>query len=196
LKPEAPTEKIVQVLRRSLERGRSVEVDGLGVFRADSKHGYRFVPEARPRVFIAYVQEDLFLARKLCDALKASGCAPWLDKDQLLAGQNWPRAIERAIGISDAFVACFSRRSVVKRGQFQCELRYALDCARRRPLDTLFLIPLRFEPCEVPRRITDQTQYVDMFPDWERGMKRLVRSVLKAAGRYKPPTLARLPIAP
>jgi hypothetical protein len=182
-------EGIVKVLRRSLERGRSVEVEGLGVFRAASRRGYRFVPEARPRVFIAYVQEDLTLARKLCDGLKASGCAPWLDKDQLLAGQNWPRAIERAIGISDAFVACFSRLSVVKRGQFQCELRYALDCACGRPLEDLFLIPVRFEPCEVPRRIADHTQYVDLFPDWERGMNRVIRSARKAAGRHQPPIL-------
>jgi len=185
-----PTDAIVKVLRNSLARGRAVEVEGLGVFRSGSKRGYRFVPEARPRVFIAYVQEDFALARKLCDALKASGFSPWLDKDQLLAGQNWPRAIERAIGISDVFVACFSPRSVVKRGQFPSELRYALDCARRRPLEDLFLIPVRFEPCEIPRRIAEQTQYVDLFPDWERGMKRVVRSVRKAAARYQPPALS------
>ena len=34
---------------------------------------------------------------------------------------------------------CFSARSVGKKGGFQAELRYALDCARRIPLDGVYL---------------------------------------------------------
>jgi hypothetical protein len=107
---------------------------------------------------------------------------PWMDKEKLLPGQNWPRSIERAIEISDAFVPCFSRRSLAKRGQFQSELRWAMDCARRIPLEETFLIPVRLEPCGVPKRISDQVQYVDLFPDWERGMRRLVRALKKSLG--------------
>ena len=85
----------------------------------------------------------------------------------------------RAIDVSDAFVACFSPRSILKRGQFQSELRYALDCARKRPLqesvEAAFVIPLRFEECAVPRRISDQVQYVDLFPHWDHGVRRIAR---------------------
>jgi len=88
-------------------------------------------------------------------------------------------------------VACFSSRSIVKRGQFQSELRYALDCARRAPLETGFLIPVRFERCDVPRRISDDIQYVDLFPDWERGMKKVLRAIRRAA-RARPRPEARL----
>jgi hypothetical protein len=138
-------------------------------------------------VFIAYAAEDRAPARRLCEALKAEGCSPWLDKDKLLPGQNWPRAIERAIEVADAFVACFSPRSVFKRGQFQSELRYALDCARKRPMiaeagdDAPFVIPVRFEDCPVPRRISDQVQYVDLFPDWDKGIRHVARAIHKAA---------------
>jgi hypothetical protein len=181
--------RILEIVRRCLEIGQTVEIDGLGTFRASSGGGYEFLAESRPLVFIAYVQEDLALARCLRSDLIAAGCAPWLDRDQLLAGQNWPRAIERAIDISDVFVACFSARSLAKNGQFQSELRYALDCARRRPLESVFVVPVRFEECPVPRRIADHVQYVDLFPDWKRGVRRVVRAIRRAAGEKPRPAL-------
>ncbi|MEP7351799.1 MAG: TIR domain-containing protein [Acidobacteriota bacterium] len=179
----ADDSRVLEILRRSLAKGHTLEIDGLGTLRSTSGGGYEFLPHSRPRVFIAYVVEDLKLARKLRDGLAAAGCAPWLDKDQLLAGQDWPRAIERAIGTADAFIACFSPRSLKKRGQFQCELRLALEQARRRPLwdreDDAFLLPVRLEPCEVPRRIAEHVQYVDLFPDWDSGLQQLIRSIRK-----------------
>jgi hypothetical protein len=108
------TERIVALVRRSIERGHAVEIEGLGTFRPARGGGYEFVPQTQPQVFVAYVAEDLAWARRLRDGIRAAGCAAWLDKDKLLPGQNWPRAIERAIAISDAFVACFSPRSIAK----------------------------------------------------------------------------------
>ena len=180
--------RILEIVRRCLELGQSVEIDGLGTFRSCGG-GYEFQAESRPQVFIAYVQEDLAWARRLRDELAAMGCAPWLDKDQLLAGQNWPRAIERAIDVSDVFVACFSRRSLSKRGQFQSELQYALDCARRRPLESVLMLPVRFEECPVPRRIAEQVQYVDLYPDWKRGVRQVARAIRRATGEKSGPAL-------
>ena len=181
-------DRVFELVRDSLDRGLTVEIEGLGVFRK-SEHGYLFEAQTQPQVFVAYAVEDLKLARRLCSALRRAGCSPWLDKDKLLPGQNWPRAIERAIEISDSFLACFSPRSIAKRGQFQSELQYALDCARRLPIDELFLIPLRFEPCTVPRVIADRVQYVDLFPDWDRGVKRLLRSLATTKRRTEAPRL-------
>jgi hypothetical protein len=120
------------------------------------------------------VQEDLKFARKLYSALAGEGFDPWLDKKKLLPGQNWPRAIETAISTSDFFVACFSPRSVYKRGSFHSELRYALECASRVPLDEIFLIPARLEYCITPARIARQIEYVDLFPNWDEGIGRIV----------------------
>lgn len=154
-----------------------MEIEGLGVFQRTTVGAYRFAPETQPQIFIAYAVEDLPQARRLSKALQSAGCSPWLDKEKLIPGQNWPRAIERAIETADAFIACFSRRSIVKRGQFQSELRYALDCARRLPLDQVFFIPARLERCTVPVRIAEHVQYVDLFPDWDRGIKRILRAI-------------------
>jgi hypothetical protein len=171
---------ILDIVRRSLEAGQTVEIEGFGVFRAFEK-GYRFDPETQPTVFLAYAAEDLAIVRRLADAFREQGCSVWLDKDDLMPGQNWTRAIERAIADADAFVACFSPHSVAKRGMFQNELRYALACADRRPLDAVFLLPVRLEACAVPAQIAERVQYVDLFPDWERAVKRLLRSVRRAA---------------
>src|SRR5579885_1053476 len=103
--------RLFEVMRRSLDSGRAVEIEGLGTFRLDKDGQYVLEPQNRPWVFVAYAAEDLHLARRLCDSLRRAGCSPWLDKEKLLPGQNWPRAIERAIEVSDAFVACFSPRS-------------------------------------------------------------------------------------
>jgi hypothetical protein len=178
---------VLKLLRRALDRGQTVEIEGLGSFRCHAQGGYEFLPESRVAVFIAYVEEDLSYARQLRDALTDAGYAPWLDKDQLLAGQNWPRAIERAIDLSDAFVACLSSRSLAKRGQFQCELRYALDCANRMPLEDTFLLPVRFDDCAVPSQIARQVQYVDLFPDFDRGFRQLLRALRKRKPRLIEP---------
>ena len=143
--------EVFEIIRKSLEAGQAVEIEGLGRFHATAE-GYRFDPEAQPTVFVAYASEDLELARRLAEALRAADCSPWLDKDRLMPGQHWTRSIERAIQEADAFVACFSKRSVSKRGQFQSELRHALACAEKRPLDDVFLLPVRLETCVVPQQ--------------------------------------------
>jgi len=186
------TRRIARVFREALERGGSIEIDGLGTLSPGGRRGFRFVAETKPRVFIAYVQEDLSFAKKLYRALETSGFSPWLDKKRLMPGQNWPRAIETAIQTSDVFVACFSRRATTKRGSFQSELRYALFCAAKVPLDEIFLIPLRLDDCVVHRRVSKQIQYVDLFPDWKAGVCRLI-NVIKAQNEIR--KRKRLPLA-
>ena len=176
------SDSVLTMIRRALDSGKTVEIDGLGTFRPGAAGAYEFAAQTEPRVFIAYVEEDLKLARRLRDRISAAGCSTWMDKDKLMPGQNWPRTIRRAIEISDVFVACFSARSSIKRGPFQSELRWALECAQRMPLEQSFVIPIRFEPCAVPRQISERLQYVDLFPDWDAGVTKVVRA-LKKAGR-------------
>jgi len=165
-------DELALLIRRSLKRSKAVEIDGLGVF-ARNRAGDISFQARNPRIFIAYAAEDLSHAEELFRALSARGFSAWLDRRKLLPGQNWPRSIEEAIASSDFFVACFSRHSVRKRGGFQAEVRFALDCARRVPLDDVFVIPVRLDDCHVPARIQKETQYVDLFPDWHGGLQRV-----------------------
>jgi hypothetical protein len=173
-----PARHVARILRQALEHGGAVEIDGLGTF-LPGRRGFRFIAPNSPRIFIAYVEEDLEFAKKLYSAFEERGFRPWLDKKKLMPGQNWPRAIEDAIRTSDFFVACFSRRSATKRGSFHSELRYALNCAAMVPLDEIFFIPVRFEHCLMPARISKKIQYVDLFPNWEAGLEKVLAIVAR-----------------
>jgi hypothetical protein len=181
---------LVEVVKDSLRDGIAVEFDGLGTFLPREPDGFEFIPENRPRVFVAYAHEDSRSALRLVDALNAAGIKTWIDKRRLLPGQDWHDTIERAICRADFFIGCFSRVAVRKRGQFPYELRFALRCADRMPLDEVFVMPVRLEPCLVPQSIQSRTQYVDLFPDWDAGVTRLVESIRREyAARRRGDTL-------
>ena len=184
--------RVALIVRHALENGTAVEIDGLGTFLPGRGKGFRFVAQTKARVFIAYVEEDLAAAKKLYAALEQRGFHPWLDKKKLLPGQNGPRAIESAIEASNFFVACFSQRSICKRGSFHSELRFALNCAAQVPLDEIFFIPVRLDRCLVPRNISRRIQYVDLFPDWRQGVGRVVGVMKKQEENRKQ---KRLPLA-
>ncbi|MDP9053473.1 MAG: toll/interleukin-1 receptor domain-containing protein [Acidobacteriota bacterium] len=170
-------EELGRLIERSLKRSAAVEIDGLGVFARSSAGDISFERSSKPRVFIAYAVEDRAASERLYDELTARGISAWLDRRKLLPGQEWPQRLEDAIASSDFFLACFSKRSVNKRGAFQAELRYALDCANRMPLDDVFLLPARLDECRIPTRIHRQTQYVDLFPDWPKGLERILKII-------------------
>ena len=115
----ASARHVAAVIQASLREGRRVEIERLGEFRPVCGGGFRFVPENRPCVFLAYVSEDAAKVERLSEILEAAGFDAWMDRLKLLPGQNWPRAIERAIENADFFVACLSRHAVNKRSCFQ-----------------------------------------------------------------------------
>ena len=170
-----------KVLNRSLREKGAIEIEGMGRFELEEDQVV-FQPNQRVRIFLAYAKEDRLEVKKLYIALQRAGFEPWMDQEKLLPGQNWPRAIERAIDLADYVVLCFSRRSVGKRGYFQSELRYALDVAACVPLDEVFLMPIRLSECELPLQIAKKTQYVDFFPDWQIGLKALVNMIKSLTG--------------
>jgi hypothetical protein len=170
-------EELSRAIQRSLTLSGSVEVEGLGVFARDGTGDVSFRHSTSLRIFISYAREDGTAAERLFKDLTALGFAAWLDRHKLLPGQDWPHRIEDAISSSDLFIACFSSKSVYKRGGFQAEIRYALNCANRVPLDDVFLIPVRLDDCIVPARIQRETQCVDLFPDWETGFEKILEII-------------------
>jgi hypothetical protein len=168
---------LLHLVDRCLREGASIEIDGMGSFQLNEEERVVFEPNSRGRVFLAYAIEDRIVVRKLYAALQRAGFEPWMDEEKLLPGQNWPRAIDRAIDLADFFVGCFSHRSTLKRGHFQRELGYALDVAASIPAEEIFFIPVRLDACHLPRQIVTTVQYVDLFPDWDRGVRMLIKSL-------------------
>ncbi|MCL4783260.1 MAG: TIR domain-containing protein [Bryobacterales bacterium] len=169
--------KLAELLNETLGHGELVHLEGIGIVSLDDRGAIRIAPSPRPRVFLAYAVEDLPRVHAIYRFLKARGFDPWMDAECILPGQNWPRAIERAIESADFVVPCFSRVSASKRGYFQAELRLTLEFARLRPMDETYLAPVRLEPCPVPRSIQKHTQYVDLFPELAPGLRKLLKTL-------------------
>ena len=176
-------EALSKQIQRSLRHSRSVEIEGLGVFEKDESGNisfqHSFQHSRKARIFISYAKEDAGSAERLFSQLTSHGFAAWLDNHKLLPGQNWQQRIEDAIASADFFIACFSSLSVRKRGGFQVEIRHALHFADSLPLDEVYFIPVRLDACRVPLRIQRETQYVDLFPDWEAGFQRIIEIIEK-----------------
>lgn len=177
MKQGFPSKALLELIDQFLRSGNSIEIDGLGKFKLDELNQVIFEPNGRPQVFLAYAEEDRSEVRRLFADLQNAGFEAWMDQERLLPGQNWPRAIERAIDLSEFFIGCFSRHSTAKRGYFQAELEYALGVASRIPAEEIFFIPVRLDECDMPRQITRKVQYVDLFPDWERGVDRMTQAM-------------------
>jgi hypothetical protein len=135
--------------------------------------------EGDDSVFISYASEDYEAARKLYEDLNKGGFTPWLDKEALIAGQNWKTAINKAIKESRYFIPIFSSVSVAKRGYVQKEFNYALDVFDEFPESQIFVIPVRLDDCEIPFEKLKDIEYVDLFPNWDKGMQRIIRAMQK-----------------
>jgi hypothetical protein len=109
-----------------------------------------------PRIFLCHASEDKPRVAELYHKLKAAGYHSWLDKGDLLPGQDWRHAIEQIIRDPyNIIVVCLSCNSVTKRGVVQQEIRWALDVLDQTPEGTIYLIPARLEPCQVPDRLSE-----------------------------------------
>ena len=102
------------------------------------------------RIFLAHASEDKEAVIDLYQRLKESGFQPWLDKVNLLPGQNWRAEIPKAIKNSQVFIACLSEKSVQKQGYIQREFRMALNAMADRPPGQIYLIPVRLDDCQIP----------------------------------------------
>ncbi len=133
----------------------------------------------RRSIFISYAREDMALARKIYNDLKNEGLDPWLDSECLLPGERWKVAISQAIKNSRYFLALLSSNSVNREGFVQKEIREALTILDNFPEDAIFVIPARLDNCRPSHTMLHELNWVDMFPDWEPGIKKIINAVLK-----------------
>ncbi|MBI5822997.1 MAG: SUMF1/EgtB/PvdO family nonheme iron enzyme [Chloroflexi bacterium] len=134
------------------------------------------------RVFLCHSSNDKPAVRELYQKLRAEPwIQPWLDEEELYPGQDWNMEIEKAVEAADAIIVCLTKNSINKEGYVQRELRIVLDFADYKPEGTLYLMPVRLEECEPPRRLRPW-QYADYFEGQrERGLQRLLVSLKRRA---------------
>lgn len=126
------------------------------------------------KVFLCHASGDKPKVRELYSYLKRRGVQPWLDAVDLLAGQNWQTEIPKALESSDTIIICLSKGSVDKAGYVQKEIKFALDKALEMPEGHIFIIPARFDECNVPYSLINY-HWVDLFNDG--GYEKLMESL-------------------
>src|SRR5215469_570524 len=120
--------------------------------------------KSAPEVFLSYAHADANRVQPIYERLKREGYKPWMDKFDIVPGEDWRRTIEIAIRRCDFFLALLSTNSSNRRGIIQTEFRDALEKAKEMLQSDIYLIPVRLEVCEVPDYFTER-QWVDVFED-------------------------------
>ncbi len=100
-----------------------------------------------------------------------------------MPGEDWEVEIPKALFASDVILVCLSKNSVNKEGFVQKEITFALDKAMEKPEGTIFIIPVKLEDCEIPRRLT-RYQWVDL--SRAEGRKRLLMGLNKRVTELGP----------
>lgn len=132
------------------------------------------------RIFLSYAREDEQIVARVYDYLTSIGQRPWMDRRSLIGGVAWKEEIELEIKRCDMFFIFLSPRSVQKRGILQIEIRTALDKAREFLPDSIFIVPIVIEECEIPDQLA-KYQWIDLVAeDWR---TKIAQSVAKAEQR-------------
>ena len=102
------------------------------------------------QAFISHAKEDKKVALELHHDLKERGGKPWLDRINLIAGEDWRPSIEKAIGDSMHVIVLMSEHSLVrgKWREVQREIRYALRRRREKYSKKTYVIPVRLDSTE------------------------------------------------
>lgn len=137
-------------------------------------------------VFINYASEDKDFAIIVYEKLVSEGFSVWMDIERLLPGDDWKYEIKKAIRNCNAFMCLMSSRSVNKRGFVQKEIKEALDVLDQIPPGQNFLIPVRIDDCYPSHPDIPEKQWVDLFPDINKGIDKIIFSLSNAAKRSNP----------
>ncbi len=142
--------------------------------------------------FISYARDDARHVDALQQALEVAGIPVWRDTAELWPGEDWRARIRHAIS-DDAlvFIACFSQASVARRRSYQNEeLVLAIEQFRQRRPDEPWLIPVRFDECDIPDRdigggrTLNSIQWADLFgAAASENTARLVATVYRVLGQ-------------
>jgi hypothetical protein len=142
--------------------------------------------------FISYVRGDSGPVSQLQRRLEAAGVQVWRDTRELWPGEDWRAKIRHAIqNDALAFIACFSQHSLARDQSYQNEeITLAIEQLRRRNPTLPWLIPVRFDDCDIPDRDIDglrtlrDLQRADLFgADIDKETHRLVGSILRILGQ-------------
>jgi chaperone required for assembly of F1-ATPase len=133
-------------------------------------------------IFISYARSDANVVQNLYETLLGSKHHPWMDVNSIKGGENWLRAIYKAIDECQIFLAVLSNNSVSRRGVIQKELKKALDKWDGMLPDDIYIIPVRIDDCPIP----DLLKHIQVL-EWDngKGESKLLEAIRVGLARRK-----------
>lgn len=94
-------------------------------------------------VFLSYARDDAAAARRIAEALRASGLEVWFDEHELRGGDAWDAKIRQQIDACALFVAVISRHTQERsKGYFRLEWKLAVDQTHLLAAGVPFIAPV------------------------------------------------------
>jgi hypothetical protein len=94
-------------------------------------------------VFLSYPSQDVEAARRICDALRATGIEVWFDQSELRGGDVWDQKIRRQIRDCALFIPIISANTASRQeGYFRLEWDLADQRSHMMARDRAFIVPV------------------------------------------------------
>ena len=139
--------------RRNPEKGIPPRV---GRIRLDDDTGAHVSNDSNT-IFLSYATQDAAAARRICDALRATGVGVWFDQSELRGGDAWDNAIRQRIKSCALFIAVISRNTHQRdEGYFRLEWKLAVDRSHLMSKTRPFLIPVVIDDAPNDDQVPDR----------------------------------------
>jgi hypothetical protein len=133
------------------------------------------------RLFLSYARQDVERVRKFSADIRRAGIEPWMD-DELKLANRWNDEIDGRIAAADFVLLLLSRAT--QAGDANRFFRKEWELAYR---DQRRIMPVRLEESELPASLPEtlasairDLQRVDLFPTYEDGLRKILRSLYEA----------------
>ena len=155
-------------------RGRVHEEDSAAPAESDDDAG---PPPDAPLVFLCHASEDKEFAERLSDDLQRAGMATWLDKAELVGGEQWAETIPKTITERVNYLVVLQSSSLQSKvdAYVNREIGLALDRQKNVREPCRFLIPAIIDDPGNRLDILERFQSVDL--SGANGVQELVRTI-------------------
>ena len=99
--------------------------------------------ESTKAVFLSYARDDAAAARRIAEALRASGLEVWFDENELRGGDSWDAKIRKQINDCTLFIPIISTHTQERgKGYFRLEWKLAVEQTHLMVEGMAFLAPV------------------------------------------------------
>ena len=122
----------------------------------------------KKKIFISYSRADAEFALKLAKDLRSAGADIWIDQLDIVSGERWDEAVEKALEACRSILIILSPASVVS-DNIRDELSFAIDEGKQ-------IIPVLHKDCKIPFRIR-RIQRSDFSSNYDDGLIQLFKAL-------------------